>query len=74
MDNILKNKREDLKMTKTELARKSNISRQTISSIENHQLNNIESKTMLKIANALNCDVGDIFFKENVVFTQQNEK
>lgn len=74
MDNILKNKREDLNMTKTELARKSNVSRQTISSIENHQLNNIESKTMLKIANALNCDVGDIFFKENVVFTQQDCK
>ena len=61
-------------MTQEELSKKSNVARQTISLIENHSLDKIESKTMLKLATALNCDVGDIFFKENVVFTQQKEK
>lgn len=71
MQNKLKEKRENLKLTQEELAKKSNVSRQTISQIENNSLNNIESKTMLKLANALECDIGDIFFKEIVVFTQQ---
>lgn len=71
MNNSVKKKREELKMTQEELALKSGVSRTTISMIENNSLNNIESKTMLKLATALNCDIGDIFFKENVVFTQQ---
>lgn len=71
MKNKLKEYREKLGLTQEKLAEKSSISRQTISSIENGILTNIESKTMFKLANALNCDIGDIFFKENVVFTQQ---
>ena len=71
MQNSLKEKRESLNMTQEKLANLSGISRQTISLIENGQLKNIESKTMLKLATALTCDVGDIFFKENVVFTKQ---
>ena len=71
MNNHLRKKREELNLTQEELARKSKVSRQTISAIENNQLENIESKTMLKLAIALSCDVGDIFFRENVVFTQQ---
>lgn len=71
MQNSLKERREKLKLTQEELAKKSNVSRQTISQIENNSLNNIESKTMFKLANALDCDIGDIFFKEIVVFTQQ---
>lgn len=73
MESLLKKKREELKLTQEELARLSNVSRQTISLIENNSLDNIESKTMLKLARALRCDVGDIFFKENVVLTQQNK-
>lgn len=73
MKNTVKDRREYLNMSQTELAIKSGVSRQTISLIENNNLDNIESKTMIKIAIALNCDVGDIFFKENVVFTQQKE-
>ena len=57
-----------------ELSIKSGVSRPTISMIETNTLDNIESKTMLKLAKALNCDIGDIFFKENVVFTQQKEE
>ena len=71
MKNKLKEYREKLGLTQEKLAEKSSVSRQTISSIENGILTNIESKTMFKLANALNCDIGDIFFKENVVFTQQ---
>ena len=71
MENLVRKKREEMNMTQEELANKSNVSRTTISQIENNLLNNIESKTMFKLATALSCDIGDIFFKENVVFTQQ---
>ena len=71
MKNLLKEKREEKGMSQNDLSDKSGVSRQTISAIENQSLNNIESKTMVKLALALECDVGDIFFKENVVFTQQ---
>ena len=74
MNNSLKQKREELGLTQEELARISNVSRQTISMIENNSLNYIKSLTMLKLATALKCDIGDIFSKENVVFTQQDEK
>lgn len=73
MENLVRKKREEMNMTQEELANKSNVSRTTISQIENNLLNNIESKTMFKLATALNCDIGDIFFKENVVFAQQNQ-
>lgn len=74
MKNSVKVRRNELNMSQVELALKANVSRQTLSLIENNKLDNIESKTMLKIAIALKCDIGDIFFKENVVFTQQNTK
>ena len=74
MENLVRKKREEMNMTQEELANKSNVSRTTISQIENNLLNNIESKTMFKLATALNCDIGDIFFKENVVFAQQKEE
>ena len=58
-------------MTQAELAKRSGVSRPTISMIETQSLDNIESKTMLKIAIALGKDVSDIFFTESVVLTQQ---
>ncbi len=72
MRNIVKERRKQLGLSQTELSNRSGVNRQTIYLIENGSLENIESKTMLKIAIALNCDVGDIFFIENVVFAQQN--
>lgn len=72
MNNSVKKRREELGMTQEELSIKSNVSRPTISMIETNSFENIESKTMLKLAIALNCDIGDIFFKENIVLTQQN--
>ncbi len=72
MNNSLKQKREELGLTQEELSKLSNVSRPTISMIENNGLKNIESLTMIKLATALQCDIGDIFSKENVVFTQQD--
>ncbi len=73
MNNLLKEKREELGITQEQLSKMSNVSRQTISLLENNSLQNVESKTMLKLANALKCDIGDIFFKESVVFTQRGD-
>lgn len=74
MNNSVKKRREEMGLTQEELSLKANVSRPTISMIETNSLENIESKTMLKLAIALECDIGDIFFKENVVFTQQKEQ
>ena len=73
MNNKLKELRLKQGLSQEELSIKSGVSRPTISMIETNSLDNIESKTMLKLAIALNCDIGDIFFKENVVLTQQKE-
>ena len=73
MNNKIKEFRQAQGLSQDELSIKSGVSRPTISMIETNTLDNIESKTMLKLAKALNCDIGDIFFKENVVFTQQKE-
>lgn len=73
MNNSVRKRREELGLTQEELSIKANVSRPTISMIETNSLDNIESKTMLKLAIALNCDIGDIFFKDVVVLTQQIE-
>lgn len=73
MNNKIKEFRQAQGLSQEELSIKSGVSRPTISMIETNTLDNIESKTMLKLAKALNCDIGDIFFKENVVLTQQKE-
>lgn len=74
MNNSVREYREKLGYTQEQLAKISGVSRPTISMIETNSLDNIESRTMLKLATALNCDIGDIFFKEIVVLTQQEEK
>ena len=73
MNNKITEFRQAQGLSQEELSIKSGVSRPTISMIETNTLDNIESKTMLKLAKALNCDIGDIFFKENVVFAQQKE-
>lgn len=73
MNNSVRKRREELGLTQEELSIKANVSRPTISMIETNSLDNIESKTMLKLAIALDCDIGDIFFKETVVLTQQEK-
>ena len=48
----------DLKLTKTELAEKSGISRSTLAKMRKDEAVNLD--VLLKIANALDCDVVDI--------------
>lgn len=61
MQTKIKEYREKENMTQEELAEKSGVSRTTISYLENGLLNSTTNTTMLKIANALNCKVNEIF-------------
>ena len=49
-------------MTQTELAEKTGISRQTINSLENNPGKSCSSATMLKIAQALEVTIDELFF------------
>lgn len=62
MKNRVKEYREKYNMTQEELAIKSEVSRNTISSIETDANANITYKVMQKIADALNEKVAVIFF------------
>ena len=59
----IKERREELKMTQEELANKSKLSRQTISSIENGN-DNVLLGTLTAIATALGTTVDKIFYPE----------
>ena len=58
--------REARDMTQEELATKSGVSRVTISGLENGTERNTTSKTLVKIARALDCTVEQIFFDDAV--------
>lgn len=62
MGNRVKEFREKENMTQEELARKANVSRNTISSLETNKNLNVTYEVMQKIANALNKKVATIFF------------
>lgn len=62
MQNRLKEYREKAKLTQDELARKSDVSRNTISTLETKENANVTYEIMEKIANALNKKVATIFF------------
>lgn len=62
MQNKVKEYREKAKMTQEELAEKSEVSRNTISSLETGANTNVTYEIMEKIANALNKKVATIFF------------
>ena len=64
MKNIVKEVREEQDMTQEELAKKSEVSRTTISELENGKVEVITNITLEKIATALGKKVPDIFFKE----------
>lgn len=66
MGNKLKEYREKVGMTQTELAEKSAVSRVTISQLEQGIERNTTTKTLLRIARALNTTVENIFFADNV--------
>lgn len=58
--------RENLNMTQEELAAKSNISRATISAMENGTDKNVSTKTLIALAAALNTTVANLFFADGV--------
>lgn len=58
----IKERREFLRMSQEELSVKSGVSRQTISSLENNPERNVSTKTLEKIAAALDTTVGKLFF------------
>lgn len=62
MQNRLKEYREKAKLTQEELAKKSDVSRNTISSLETKENANVTYEVMEKIANALDKKVATIFF------------
>lgn len=63
MNNKIKEKREEKKITQEELAIRSGVSRTTISDLENQKDINITNSTMKKIAiDGLQSSVMDIFF------------
>ena len=57
--------RESKSMTQEELAEKSGVSRTTISQLENGEMKNTTSKTLLKLAQALDTTVERNFFTES---------
>lgn len=66
MGKKLKKCRIDREMTQEELAQRSGVSRQTISTIENDGADAATTKTLAKIAAALGTTVGELFFEEAV--------
>lgn len=64
MKNILKEIRENQGLSQEELAKKSKVSRTTISELETDKTQVITNITLEKIANALNKKITDIFFIE----------
>lgn len=60
----IKERREELRMTQEELAIKSGLSRQTISSIETGKYDNVLVGTLAAIASALDTTVDKIFYPE----------
>ena len=58
----IKEYRISMKMSQEELAEKANISRTTLSGLENGTIKTTTTDTLLKIAKALNRKVSDIFF------------
>lgn len=54
--------REDMGLSQEELAKKAKISRTTLSGLESGAIKTTTTNTLLKIAEALNKTVADIFF------------
>lgn len=57
----IQEKRENLKMTQEELAKKANVSRTIISGLESGAITVTTTKTLSKIAEALEMKVSDLF-------------
>lgn len=74
MNNKVKEVRIKNGMTQHELSKRSGLSRQCISSIENGRSFVFTNITMEKIASALEVKVEDIFFTDDVKYELQNKE
>lgn len=70
LNNRLREVREDIGMSISELARRSKTSRQTITGIELHG-REPSGSVLIRISNALNKDPRHIFFTNNVQHVEQ---
>ena len=61
LGNRIKERREEMHMTQEDLAKSSNVSRQTISALENGKCENVLVGTLLSISKALDTTI-DLFF------------
>lgn len=61
MANRMKSIRESKGLSVSELARRSKVTRQTIHRLENDEVNSANSKTLMRIADALDVKVTDFF-------------
>ena len=57
---VLKQKLEEMNITRYELAKRTNIKYQTIDNYDKNRVVRYDSDLLLKICTALECDVGDI--------------
>lgn len=73
IDNRLREIRERIGMSVSELARRSNTSRQTITNIELHN-QEPSGLVMIKISNVLKIDPREIFFINDVSHVEQKSK
>lgn len=62
LGNRLKEFREDRRLTQDQLSSLSGVTRQTISYIESNADYNPTLSTLLKLCNALNCSMEELFF------------
>lgn len=60
--NAIKERREELRMSQEELSKASNVSRQTISALENGKCENVLVGTLLSISKALDTTIDNFFF------------
>lgn len=64
--NTLKLWREQNRLTQEELARRSGVSRATISALETGRARYTTTSTLMKLATALNTTIADLFFQKSV--------
>jgi putative transcriptional regulator len=69
----IKEARESKGMTQQELAEKANISRTTVAMLEANLSTNTTTKTLAKIASALETTVENLFFADVVQSAEQND-
>lgn len=67
----IREERERIGMTQTELSERSGVSRGTISALENGTLRATTTKTLIRIAKAMGTTVDCIFFDEDAQLIKQ---